>query len=245
MIRKEGSRFVVLSEAGKQMGEYPSRRQAEERIRAIEYFKAHSPKGNASTGSAFSTWVKRSSAQELPVPPVVQKQDYSCGPASLLACVRYFLPTAQANEEMLAYLAGTSEKDGTEPEGLVAAAAAFGLQAEVREHMTMQDLRTNVDQGALTIVALQAWADTKGPPPEGYSVRWQDGHYVVCTGYDGPRFYFMDPSLEGARATLTPQELAARWHDVDGNHMRYSLGVVVRGPRAAEKVPVGQEVKMG
>lgn len=39
MIRKKGSDYVVLSEAGKVLGSYRTKEEAERRLRQIEYFK--------------------------------------------------------------------------------------------------------------------------------------------------------------------------------------------------------------
>lgn len=47
MIRKEGSGFVVLSEEGKHLGgPYKTRKEAEHRLRQVEFFKhgGHSKK---------------------------------------------------------------------------------------------------------------------------------------------------------------------------------------------------------
>lgn len=266
MIRKEGSKYTVKSEAGKPMGSYDSKGEAKKRLGQIEYFKHRggkgglavwaqrnkaskpfAPKGGAADGqpSALGTWVTRSSGKELPVPDVLQKTDYTCGPASLLACAEYFMPDMPLTEEEVSALAGTTD-DGTPPEGLHEAATALGLDSEVREGMTVQDLEDLLGQGALVIVALQAWANDDGSlPPEGYDNRWMDGHYVVCTGVDGDRLYFEDPSVEVARATLSPDELNRRWHDVDSGIQRQGIGVVIRGQRAPVQTPVGEQVKMG
>jgi hypothetical protein len=39
VVQKMGNEWCVLSEEGKKLGCYPSRKQAEERLREIEYFK--------------------------------------------------------------------------------------------------------------------------------------------------------------------------------------------------------------
>jgi hypothetical protein len=41
MIKKQGSHYEVKSESGKNLGHYPSKKQAETRLRQVEYFKAH------------------------------------------------------------------------------------------------------------------------------------------------------------------------------------------------------------
>jgi len=39
MIRKKGSKYVILSESGKVLGTYATREEALKRLRQIEYFK--------------------------------------------------------------------------------------------------------------------------------------------------------------------------------------------------------------
>jgi hypothetical protein len=39
MIRKRGNKYIIYSEKGKKLGEEPSRKKAEERLRQIEFFK--------------------------------------------------------------------------------------------------------------------------------------------------------------------------------------------------------------
>lgn len=41
MIKKVGSQFRVMSESGKPMGTYWSKKAAEKRLAEIEYFKSH------------------------------------------------------------------------------------------------------------------------------------------------------------------------------------------------------------
>jgi phosphosulfolactate synthase (CoM biosynthesis protein A) len=38
MIRKRGDKFIIYSKKGKKLGEEPSRKKAEDRLRQIEYF---------------------------------------------------------------------------------------------------------------------------------------------------------------------------------------------------------------
>lgn len=46
MIRKRGKEYYVISESGKNLGGgYPSKKQAAKRLRQVEWFKHHKPKG--------------------------------------------------------------------------------------------------------------------------------------------------------------------------------------------------------
>ena len=39
MIVKKGSKYIVKSESGKHLGSYKTKKEAEKRLRQIEYFK--------------------------------------------------------------------------------------------------------------------------------------------------------------------------------------------------------------
>ncbi len=39
MIVKKGSKYLVISTTGKKLGEYKTKKEAEERLRQIEYYK--------------------------------------------------------------------------------------------------------------------------------------------------------------------------------------------------------------
>lgn len=44
MVVKEGEKYVIRSEKGKHLGDYPTKEEAERRLKQIEYFK-HMTKG--------------------------------------------------------------------------------------------------------------------------------------------------------------------------------------------------------
>ena len=39
MIRKQGSKYTVVAESGRKMGTYKTKKEAQERLRQIEFFK--------------------------------------------------------------------------------------------------------------------------------------------------------------------------------------------------------------
>ena len=63
-IRKEGSRWCIFSESGKNLGCYSNRKQALERLRQIEYFK--STKGDVLLGT-FSTVEDKNNPRNIPL----------------------------------------------------------------------------------------------------------------------------------------------------------------------------------
>lgn len=42
VIRKQGSQWCIFSKSGKKLGCYPSKKQAQKRLREIEFFKSKS-----------------------------------------------------------------------------------------------------------------------------------------------------------------------------------------------------------
>lgn len=172
-------------------------------------------------------------ADALPVPLVRQTSDYSCGPAVLVALLRYF-NAYEGPETKLHRLLGTSAEQGTLPEALAKGAQRFGLRASVEQPMTLAQLQSSLRAGRPVIIELQAWRDPKSRQ-KSWLDTWDDGHYVVLIGMDNQYAYFMDPSTPETYTFLSLPELLFRWHDVNpqrgvrGQH-DYHLGVVIFPP---------------
>ena len=185
----------------------------------------------APRGAGLARWASDDAPAEVPVPDVVQSTSYTCGPACLLAACAYF--GVPATEEELTELAGTTE-DGTPPDALANAARAKGLTADVHEGLQLDDLMAFLAEGAIVIIALQAWNEEGGA--HDYGDEWSDGHYVIPTSV-GDTLVFEDPSVRDKRVTLAPEELLERWHDLGDGEEQRNLGVVVRGQRGFERAP--------
>ena len=169
-------------------------------------------------------------ALHLVVPGVRQTTTYTCGAASAVAVLRAF--GQPANERALAKEMHSHPQKGTLPADIVAAMKARGLGAKAKTGLTLPELRTHLERGALVMVAYQAWReDEKTAWPD----RWDDGHYSVVTGMDDKNVYFMDPSQDD-RGFVPRAEFEERWHDVDGRGVRLEhFGIVIDGAVA----PVG------
>ena len=109
-------------------------------------------------------------------------------------------------------------------------AQAHHLRAELREGLTIDEVGRAVARGIPVLVSLQAWAN---PPRARFADDWDDGHYAVVVAVDGDQIVFEDPSLLGSRGTLTRSEFEDRWHDIDGDHRSYRLGIFFSGPHPA------------
>lgn len=176
-------------------------------------------------------------ADLLPVPDIRQSTSYSCGASALQGVLMYY--GEEHLESELMNMASTDPEQGTNPRQMVAVARELGFEAEVRQNLTLDDLRSSLARKEPVIVAIQAWreGDSLQKP---WTDLWDDGHYVVVIGMDDKRVWFEDPSLLGTRGYIDLQEFQDRWHDKDDIPYIQS-GIFIRGkePVAA---PVSQHI---
>jgi hypothetical protein len=119
----------------------------------------------------------------LPIKRHLQREEYTCGPASL----RILLETLQPKEILLTeaqlgVLCGTNSKTGTDPERMIQVLAELGVEHTVHESATQTTLERCLRQFALCLVDYQAHDDGSG-----------DGHYSVIFGFDETHFFIADP----------------------------------------------------
>jgi predicted double-glycine peptidase len=173
----------------------------------------------------------------VPVPLISQASPWTCGPAALMSVLVYFGVFDDAESRLDAEL-GATPQDGTRVRNLVAVARRFGLAADARTTLELDDLKNELSRGAVVIVALQAWAT--GAVTDWRS-HWEDGHYVVVVGVSDDRVYFMDPSVRTGYAYLPRAEFVDRWHDYDvedGHKVVWNrLGIVIRGGTGLGRYP--------
>ncbi len=177
-------------------------------------------------------------ADHLRVPLIRQSTDYSCGAAALLSTL-YYWKAFDGMESSLYPLLATTPADGTQPEKLAEGARSFGLDAALRENMSLEDLRASLRKGETVILDIQAWR-TPGSTIA-WSAAWEDGHYVVLVGMDKSRLYVMDPSTPASYAYLPLAEFLDRWHDYEnrsGMRREYlHAGIVIRGKKSVRSYP--------
>jgi predicted double-glycine peptidase len=165
----------------------------------------------------------------LAIPDVMQRRDYTCGPASLRA-VLGFHGRKDVDEEELARRAGTNGATGTDPFALARAAEASGLVARVCLGMRVADLRRHVEEGTAVIVNYQA-PPTSVPPAGSWATHWGDGHFGVVAGVDEETIAIADPWILGGPDRIPIREFVDRWHggeDRDGH--RFVRGGIVLWP---------------
>ena len=152
-------------------------------------------------------------------PDVRQVYNYDCGAAAMRTMLNFY--GFDVREDKVMEIAGTNE-DGTNPSGLAKVGAVYGLQNKVGR-ATPEGLRGMIDDGMPAMILLQAWSDSSIADWSG----WEDGHWVVCVGYDDrSRFYFEDPSSP-LRTWMTEDELEERWHSVGEGEERTDHFVMI------------------
>jgi predicted double-glycine peptidase len=167
------------------------------------------------------------------VPVVKQRTDFSCGTAAALSLLRLWRHAeyATVDEARLYVPLQTTERDGTEPEPIIAYLRGVARLDADYSHgdVTLAQLERALDAGAPPMVDLQCWRDDGKP----WSDVWDAGHYAIFVGYDAEHLFFMDPSVltPGAYAFIPRAELAERWHDLSGpaNSRLYNMALFVRG----------------
>lgn len=156
----------------------------------------------ASTGKAKHDFID--------IPRVYQEAGYSCGAAALLAVLRYN-GIAIENEQDLYGKLKTTPKQGTAPQEIVRVANEYGLQANFRTDVTLDDITDAANEGVPVLLDIQAWEEEPEEPDQ----HIEDGHYVVLMGVADDEIHYMDPS-SGEYESMPFDELQQRWHDVDG-----------------------------
>lgn len=178
-------------------------------------------------------------AIRVELPNVVQRQDYTCGAAAVLAIATYY--GAEVTEAELVDVMAFDRR-GSDPAHLHAAAAHCGLRVQEVQPMSDAQLRACLDRARPVILMLQAWGDRAS-----YVDHWTDGHWVVAIGYDRRGVYFEDPMLECVRGYLPYAELGARWHDLagpdDARVERY--GLAMWRPRSRGGAQLGRARRLG
>ncbi len=122
-----------------------------------------------------------------------------CGPASLKILLSYY--EREHSEEQLAKLCETTPDIGTTHGQLVAGARALGADVFAKDHATISDIRTYIEDEKPVIVG---WWSNDEPH---YSVVYEVGKHKV---------FMMDPDTESGIRIMPIEEFEQVWHDTDG-----------------------------
>jgi hypothetical protein len=163
----------------------------------------------------------------LKLPNLRQATNYSCGACALQSVLIYYGKYEDSELELAKEL-NTSPEWGTEPEDIVRVAKHYGLEAEIKTGLTIDDLDFCVNSQRIpVIIAYQAWSESA----LSWEVLWEDGHYSIVVGLDKHNVYLEDPSLAGSIGYIPIAEFLERWHDIDANDNPLNqLGIPIAGP---------------
>lgn len=176
----------------------------------------------------------------LQVPDVRQSTNYSCGASCFQAVVRYWGGKDMGEGQLIELLnttLGETDRKGTTPSCIVREAEKIGFRAEIRENLTLNDLRNSIKKGIPVIVRVQAWKDE--------NQSWEmnkNSHYMVVIGIDSKNVYFEDPWILGNRGYIPHDEFIERWHvfgyespTANKKTNMIHMGIFISGDKPAQK----------
>lgn len=172
----------------------------------------------------------------LDLPKTRQAEKWTCGANAVQKICAYY---GEDYREMdLVKRLHTTPAEGTDLQSILDFFKHTKFKTDVREHMTIDELKEYIDEEIPVILMLQAWV--KHPEElEG----WNNGHYSVCIGYTKDELLFADPSLYDI-GYIPINKLIARWHDVDvGDKKYYQLGIAVYGKKPKFDLEKIEEIK--
>lgn len=144
------------------------------------------------------------------VPLTRQSTEYTCESACIQSVMGYY--GEDVPEDVINDALQTDPENGVDLELIKQFARSHGYSITMTADMTIEQLKSYIDQGKPVIVIIQAWSSN----PENYENDWADGHYVIAVGYDDGKVYFMDPYKLGNYMYITTENFLKRWHDLDG-----------------------------
>ena len=170
-----------------------------------------------------------------------QSTEYSCGASALQAVLSYW--GKDVGEEELMQRLHTSPETGTYVGDIVRVAREFGFTAEVKEHLTLEDLHAALKKGIPVIVCGQAWR-SRGHSDKSVQEDWEDDHYVVVLGMDNKYVYYQDPFVMRGNAFVSHRLFEESWHNVRGitssdRKKQVHLGVFISGDTPPRRHPLG------
>lgn len=183
----------------------------------------------------------------LRVPLVRQATDFSCGVASVLSVLAYF-QKEDTYEAALYRKLKVDPSIGVEQKPMLKMFRDYGLRPELKDDMTLSDVRAALAQNAPIIIDYQAWPSEPAPGgmPRDWRNTWEEGHYSVIVGMDQEYAYLMDPSVLGSYTYIPIQEFEDRWHNWEPRrlphgrtreiHVNHS-GIIVRGDAPQSQFP--------
>lgn len=167
-----------------------------------------------------------------------QMTEYSCGASALQAVLKYW--GKHFEEEALMKLMGTNDEVGTYPEDMLRGIRALGLDAELRENTTLDELEAFTSAGHPVIVLAQVWRSQKDTPAAAAD-EWDCGHYIVVLAVDKNYVYFQDPYIRMGKGFVPRSTFLEHWHQIMGgakvamSSKLHQVAIFVRGEQPTER----------
>jgi len=163
-----------------------------------------------------------------------QTTEYSCGASALQAVMSYW--GKDVDEDELMRLLGTTPEDGTYPEEIVRVARSQGFEAELKDHLTLEEVERATAQGEPVIVLGQVWRSQK-PVDAPMTEEWDSGHWFIVLSVDKDYVYFEDPYVRMGKGFVPRQTFEELWHNVMGGDLskpkQIRMGIFIRGDKCA------------
>jgi predicted double-glycine peptidase len=144
------------------------------------------------------------------------------------------------DEAELMKLLGTTPEEGTYPAELVRVAREQGLEAELRDNCTLEDLERATSQGQPVIVLGQVWRSHKSDAAS-VADEWDCGHWFIALDVDKDYVYFEDPYVRMGKGFVPRTTFDDAWHNVMGGDrskpVQSRVAIFIRGPKPASARP--------
>jgi ABC-type bacteriocin/lantibiotic exporter with double-glycine peptidase domain len=172
----------------------------------------------------------------LDLPKTRQAENWTCGANVVQKICEYY---GEDYREMdLVKMLKSTPSNGTDLQPMIDFLVKANFKVDVREHMTIAEVKKYIDKDIPVILMIQAWVKN----PSEYK-GWSNGHYTVCIGYTKDELLFADPSLYDI-GYIPNNKLLERWHDLDvGEKKYYQLGIAVYGKKPKFDLEKIEEIK--
>ncbi|MEI7980083.1 MAG: C39 family peptidase [Bacteroidota bacterium] len=172
----------------------------------------------------------------LDLPKTRQADKWTCGANAVQKICGYY---GEDYREMdLVRMLKSTPDNGTDLQPIIDFFVNAKFKVDVRENMTIADLKKYIDRNIPVILMIQAWGRNKISYPG-----WSDGHFTVCIGYTLDEMLFADPSLYDI-GYIRNEKLLERWHDLDVGDKKYErLGIAVYGKKPKFDLEKIEEIK--
>ncbi len=167
------------------------------------------------------------------IPMGIQTFDFDCGVKALQLVMAYY--GIEVREDILINKL-KSDNNGTSVENMIGVAKKYGFEVIAQSGVSLETVKQYIENGVPVIVLLQAWAE-RYMTLEDWKTDYDDGHYAIVIGYKDNIVVFEDPS-SFRRTWLTEEEFLARWHDVDPKtgEKYEQFAMVLLGKEPAQKL---------